>query len=352
MCHFTDAAEATSIKTVQDMDLAHSSNRLKGLHDANQDALMSAVKYDVTTNQQAGSQPPPSHTAAVATDGGAGGGGNSSGQPIDSWHQHPTTAGRTALGKDLSGDQSTVAAESISPRYSSQQSQGTNIDWDEAAGHREVISKLTPPGPQANPSEAASTQQQGSIAAAQPGTIEHHVANQNMEEYSHYLGEVYQGNFHDDPAKDPKPETPSSTQNLASRSSLRARAMADDVKGMAPSPGCSMVGEEGGGRRWLKRAFSMVDQENMGIDMDSQMDSLDKVTPLCHAVSLVHYQSWSYAGSPLYQGYHFMIIKSKRCSPTQLTSLSDNPVHKSFICRDSSADLQPADNSHHQCNMI
>ena len=46
---------------------------------------------------------------------------------------------------------------------------------------------------------------------------------------------------------------------------------------MAPNPGSSMLGEEGGGRPWLKRAFSMVDKENMGIDMTSKMDSIDKV---------------------------------------------------------------------------
>ena len=273
-CYGADAAEATSIKTVQDMVPADSSNHVIGSYDANQDALTSAITSDIRTDQQADAQPQPSHAAAA---------------PINSWQQGSTTTGRPALGKDLSGDQSTVAAESISPRYSSQQSQGTNIDWEEAAAHGEVSSKQLQPEVQVGRNEAASTQQQGSIAAAQPGTIEHHVANQNMEEYGHFLGRVYQGDFHADPAGNPKPEAPSSPQKLASQSSLRARAMADDVKGMAPSPGCSMVGEEGGGPRWLKRAFSMVDQENMGIDMASQMDSLDKVTSLLYAMSLVLY---------------------------------------------------------------
>lgn len=296
-CYAADAAEATSIKTV------HSSNHVVQSGDANQDALASAITSDIRTDQQADAQPQPSHAAAA---------------PINSWRQDPTTAGRPALGKDLSGDQSTVAAESISPRHSSQQSQGTNIDWEEAAAHGEVSSKQTQPEVQAGRSEAADTQQAGSIAAAQPGTIEHQVANQNMEEYGHFLGRVYQGHFHDDSARDPKPEPepPSSPHKLASQSSLRARAMADAVKGMAPSPGCSMVGEEGGGRRWLKRAFSMVDQENMGIDMDSQMDSLDKVTPLLHAVSLVLYRPWSYIGILPYQRYHMIITKSKQCSLT------------------------------------
>ncbi|KAL0041862.1 hypothetical protein WJX79_007144 [Trebouxia sp. C0005] len=41
--------------------------------------------------------------------------------------------------------------------------------------------------------------------------------------------------------------------------------------------GSSMIGEEGGGRPWLKRAFSLVDQENIGIDINGQMTSLEKV---------------------------------------------------------------------------
>ena len=325
-CHATGAAEATSIKTIHDMDPARSSKHFQAGRDANQDALVSAIKSDIATDQQACSQPHLSHTAAAATHG-----GGSGGQPHERWHQDPTTASRTALGKDLSGDQSTVAAESISPRYSSQQSQGTNVDWEEATVHREVTSKQAQPQPHTSPSQGASIQQHG-IAAAPPGTIEHHVANQNMEEYGQYLGQVYQGHFHDDPAKDPKPEPPSSPQKLASRSSLRARAMADDVKGMAPIPGCSMVGEEGGGRRWLKRAFSMVDQENMGIDMDSQMDSLDKVLALLHAVSLVLYQSWMCNGSLLFgsflnQRYHLMITQMN--SVAQASKLASG----TFKCR-------------------
>ena len=282
-CHAAGTAEATSIKTVQDLAPAHSSNRLKGSHDANQDALISAIASDIQTDQQADAQPQPSPTAAAAATIDAA----AAGVHVDnSWHSDATTACSTALGKDLSGDQSTVAAESISPRYSSQQSQGTNIDWEEAAAQGEVSSRQAQPEAQTGPSGTGSTQQQASIAAAQPGTVEHHIANQNMEEYGHFLGKAYQGHFHDDPAKDPKPEPPSSSPKLTSQSSQRARAFASDVQGMAPNPGCSMVGEEGGARPWLKRAFSMVDQENLGIDMDSQMDSLDKVTPHFHTVSL------------------------------------------------------------------
>jgi len=61
------------------------------------------------------------------------------------------------------------------------------------------------------------------------------------------------------------------------RSGQQADALAEDVQGMAPNPGSSMIGEEGGGRPWLKRAFSLVDQENIGIDINGQMTSLEKV---------------------------------------------------------------------------
>lgn len=258
---------------------AHSSSN--HVNDDHEDPITSAITSDIQTDLQANAHPPPSHGAAAAAAATADGG-----EPNNSRHQESTTAGRTALGKDLSGDHSTVVAESISPRYSSQQSQGTNIDWEEAAAHGEVSSRQTQPEAQAGPIQAANTQQPNSTAGAQPGTIEHHIANQNLEEYSQFLGEVYQGKVHDDSAKDPKPAPPSSPQKLTSQSSQRARAFADDVKGMAPNPGSSMVGEEGGGRPWLKRAFSMVDQENMGIDMESHMNSLDKVEPHPHALSL------------------------------------------------------------------
>ncbi|KAL0043790.1 hypothetical protein WJX82_000576 [Trebouxia sp. C0006] len=62
-----------------------------------------------------------------------------------------------------------------------------------------------------------------------------------------------------------------------SRSGQQANALAEDVQGMAPNPGSSMIGEEGGGRPWLKRAFSLVDQENLGVDINGQMTSLEKV---------------------------------------------------------------------------
>lgn len=258
---------------------AHSSNHLNHDHE---DPITAAITSDIQTDLQANAQPQQPHGAAAAATATA-----DSSEPNTSGHQESTTAGRTALGKDLSGDHSTVAAESISPRYSSQQSQGTNIDWEEAAAQGEVSSRQTQPEAQAGSIQAASPQQPNSTAGAQPGTIEHHIANQNLDEYTHFLGEVHEGKVHSYLAKDSKPAPPSSPQKLTSQSSQRARAFADDVKGMAPNPGSSMVGEEGGGRPWLKRAFSMVDQENMGIDMESHMNSLDKVQPSLHAVLLL-----------------------------------------------------------------
>lgn len=266
-----DRAGATSSKTVQDSVHASIGPFLDGPNrDPNSAALASVIRGDIDTDQQATTQPQPAAGAAAAADGAV--------QPNTAWQQDASTA---ALGKDNSGDHSTVAAESISPRCSSQQSQGTNIDWEEAGEHGEVNSRAPHSELKAAPGlDAASPQPQGSTPATQPGTIEHHVANQTSEQYAEYLANVYQGKVHDDPAKDPKPQPPSEPQKLTSQSSQRARAMTDDVMGMAPNPASSMMGEEGaGGRRWLKRAFSMVDQENVGIDMNLQMDSLDKVTP-------------------------------------------------------------------------
>ncbi|KAL3130729.1 hypothetical protein ABBQ38_000076 [Trebouxia sp. C0009 RCD-2024] len=265
----SDRAGATSSKTVQDSVHASIGPFLDGPNrDPNSAALASVIRGDIDTDQQATTQPQPAAGAAAAADGAV--------QPNTAWQQDASTA---ALGKDNSGDHSTVAAESISPRCSSQQSQGTNIDWEEAGEHGEVNSRAPHSELKAAPGlDAASPQPQGSTPATQPGTIEHHVANQTSEQYAEYLANVYQGKVHDDPAKDPKPQPPSEPQKLTSQSSQRARAMTDDVMGMAPNPASSMMGEEGaGGRRWLKRAFSMVDQENVGIDMNLQMDSLDKV---------------------------------------------------------------------------
>lgn len=296
MTHAADAAEATSIKTMQDAAHPPIGAFLDGPHDPNRAALASVIKADVEADQQAGAQPKHAAPAPAAADA-------AGAQPSESWQQEDSsTAGRAALGKDNSGDHSTVAAESISPRYSSQQSQGTNIDWEEAGEHGEVTSRPPHPERKASPSlDSAPPGSQSSNPAAQPGTIEHHIANQTSEQYSEFLGKVYQGHVHDDPAKDPKPAPPSLPQKPTSQSSKRARAMTDDVKGMAPNPGATMLGEEGnGGRRWLKRAFSMVDQENMGIDMNLQMDSLDKVAYSILSFSLAFFCVFPFSPSFLH----------------------------------------------------
>ena len=224
---------------------------------------MSVIQSDLQSDNQAGIQTP-------ATDPGSGR------QPFNSI-QGPI------LGKDQSGDHSTIAAESISPRYSSQQSQSTTLDW-EGAEAGEVSSRALHPEPTASNSSGAITEQQGTAAAAQPGSIEHDVFNMDSNRHSQLLSMTYQGKVSDDPAKEHMAGQPRLGQESVSRSGQQACAMADDVKGMAPNPGSSMIGEEGGGRPWLKRAFSMVQQENMGIDMNSPMDSLDKVAFCCSSM--------------------------------------------------------------------
>ena len=221
---------------------------------------MSVIKSDVQSDRQVDAQNP----AAAAADPSSG-------------HQAFTGTQGPALGKDQSGDHSTIAAESISPRYSSQQSQGTNIDWEGAEAGKALGPELT-----SSNSTGTTTPQQNT---AKPGTIEHEVFNMDSKRHSQLLSMTYQGQVSDDPAKQKNTGQPQLGQESMSRSGQQACAMADDVKGMAPNPGSSMIGEEGGGRPWLKRAFSMVQQENMGIDMDSQMDSLDKV-PFCCSTML------------------------------------------------------------------
>lgn len=68
-----------------------------------------------------------------------------------------------------------------------------------------------------------------------------------------------------------------------SEASHHARNMADCYRQAAPGVAASSIADrgeeqdrEGGGRPWLKRAFSMVECENLNVDYDS-MNSLDKV---------------------------------------------------------------------------
>lgn len=81
---------------------------------------------------------------------------------------------------------------------------------------------------------------------------------------------------------------PPSEPAATSSSSTRARDMADGCRQAAPGVEASSVADgsqerhrEGGGRPWLKRAFSMVERENLNVDYES-MNSLDKVRhPVC-----------------------------------------------------------------------
>ena len=80
------------------------------------------------------------------------------------------------------------------------------------------------------------------------------------------------------------PSEPAATSNPATR----ARNMADGCRQAAPGVEASSIADgsqeqhrEGGGRPWLKRAFSMVERENLNVDYES-MNSLDKVRhPFC-----------------------------------------------------------------------
>ena len=213
--------------------------------------------------------------------------------------QAPLT--QTSLSTSQQGAQS--AAESISPRYSSQQSQGTNIDWDSDAAevsssHRQPASVQQPEQQQqvtvasnATASAAEVPTAARSALAANDGV---QAAASNQEQLPAHHGNAV--------------AAPSAVGNRVSmsKSGQQASAMQADVQGMAPNPGAIMIGEEGGGRPWLKRAFSMVDQENMnmGIDMNQQMDSLDKVRRFCSqkVVLQFHLTTCPVKNSPLVNG--------------------------------------------------
>ena len=214
---------------------AHSSRFFDSAPDANQSALFSVIRDDIETDGNTEASPDSAAAAAAAV---AAAAYENMGQNTDTSERHSS-----------SQQGPNTAAESISPRYSSQQSQGTNIDWHsdtpEVSSH--PVDSLHAECASSSPKGTSSDPQDESTSAQNSTT-------------------------------DPQQEAgiPSSRLSM-SKSGQQANALTEDVQGMAPNPACSMVGEEGGGRPWLKRAFSMVHQENMGIDMNMQMDSLDKV---------------------------------------------------------------------------
>ncbi len=224
-----DAAEADSTVAVED-PAAIKSGRWLNDRDANRSALLSVIKADIEADHE-----PEAHsdTPGAAT-------AQADGPPID----HSSRR----------NGESNQAAESISQRYSSQQSVGTNFDWDSDAP--EVSSKPTADSHAKHNSSSSSHQQQSPSASSGPGDAPPAKSRRSGPQQGSAQAE---------------------SRTPASRSGQQANAMAEDVQGMAPNPASSMIGEEGGGRPWLKRAFSLVDQENCGVNMNSHMDSLDKV---------------------------------------------------------------------------
>ena len=228
-------------------------------HDARLSPLMSVVQADIesTAGQESTVRPDSSGAATASAHGDCGSTGHSNNQT-----RYETAA----------------VAESISPRYSSQQSQGTNADWDSDSPpemgintHDEV--------PHGYIGTDGQQQQQQDIVESVHQT---NVMTNSVQLSSGGRSAVTKASAGASgliPAKGaPQGSSPVVTGRTSmSRSGQQANALAEDVQGMAPNPGSSMIGEEGGGRPWLKRAFSLVDQENIGVDINGQMTSLEKV---------------------------------------------------------------------------
>ena len=259
-------AESISHKACESLDVAAtghvnsqvSSRWFDNPHDPHLSPLMSVVQADIeSTADQESAVRPDASGAATAT------------AQADS-----SSTGHSNASINQTGHESVAMAESISPRYSSQQSQGTNADWDSGS-----------------PSEMG-TNVHGHVPHGYLGTDSQQQQQQDTVESVHQpngrqlsspgdstsakAGDGASGLI---PARGtPQGGSPVVTGRTSmSRSGQQANALAEDVQGMAPNPGSSMIGEEGGGRPWLKRAFSLVDQENLGVDINGQMTSLEKV---------------------------------------------------------------------------
>ncbi|DBB08738.1 TPA: hypothetical protein ACH3X3_008171 [Trebouxia sp. C0006] len=259
-------AESISHKACESLDVAAtghvnsqvSSRWFDNPHDPRLSPLMSVVQADIeSTADQESAVRPDASGAATAT------------AQADS-----SSTGHSNASINQTGHESVAMAESISPRYSSQQSQGTNADWDSGS-----------------PSEMG-TNVHGQVPHGYLGTDSQQQQQQDTVESVHQpngrqlsspgdstsakAGDGASGLI---PARGtPQGGSPVVTGRTSmSRSGQQANALAEDVQGMAPNPGSSMIGEEGGGRPWLKRAFSLVDQENLGVDINGQMTSLEKV---------------------------------------------------------------------------
>ena len=235
-------AESISHKACESLDVAAtghvnsqvSSRWFDNPHDPRLSPLMSVVQADIeSTADQESAVRPDASGAATAT------------AQADS-----SSTGHSNASINQTGHESVAMAESISPRYSSQQSQGTNADWDSDSPSEMGTNVVHQPNGRQLSSPGDSTSAKAGDGAS--GLI---------------------------PARGtPQGGSPVVTGRTSmSRSGQQANALAEDVQGMAPNPGSSMIGEEGGGRPWLKRAFSLVDQENLGVDINGQMTSLEKV---------------------------------------------------------------------------
>ena len=263
-------AESITRKAFEAPDVAasgHANSQLSSRwfdnpHDARLSPLMSVVQADIesTAGQESTVRPDSSGAATASAHGDCGSTGHSNNQT-----RYETAA----------------VAESISPRYSSQQSQGTNADWDSDSPPEMGINTHdeVPHGYIGTDSQQQQQQQQQQDIAEsvhQPNVMRNSVQSSGGRSA---IAKAADGALGLIPAKGApqgsSPVVPGRTS--MSRSGQQANALAEDVQGMAPNPGSSMIGEEGGGRPWLKRAFSLVDQENIGVDINGQMTSLEKV---------------------------------------------------------------------------
>jgi len=263
------AFEAPDVAASGHVNSQVSSRWFDNPHDARLSPLMSVVQADIESEaDQESIVRPDASGAATAT------------AQADS-----SSTGHSNASNNLTGGESGAVAESISPRYNSQQSQGTNADWDcdsppemGANMHDEVPHGYTGTDSQQQQQQQHQQQQPDTVESAhQPSAMTNGVQLRSPGDSA--IAKAADGASGLIPAKGtPQGSFPVVTGRTSmSRSGQQANALAEDVQGMAPNPGSSMIGEEGGGRPWLKRAFSLVDQENIGIDINGQMTSLEKV---------------------------------------------------------------------------
>ena len=236
-------------------------------HDARLSPLMSVVQADIESTVGQESTVRPDATGAAAATAQA----------------DRSSTGHSNASNNQIGGETAAVAESISPRYSSQQSQGTNADWDSDSPpeigtntHDEVPHGYV--GTDGQQQQQQQQQQQDTVECVhQPNVMTSGVQLSSLGDSA--ITKAADGASDLIPAKGaPQGSSPVVTGRTSmSRSGQQANALAEDVQGMAPNPGSSMIGEEGGGRPWLKRAFSLVDQENIGVDINGQMTSLEKL---------------------------------------------------------------------------